>query len=214
MTSRISFTVSGPPAGPQPEPRPQGFDLFPTRIWQARLRALADRLPDWIGRIEALRAASPQPAGRTNRGGWNSAELTLLDAAGFADLRAALLEQCRPVLGEMGLDEAAQAAVQLQSWANIHDRGGFNFLHLHEGCVLSGCFYLQVPQGSGGLLLRDPRPGVLHGSLKGAVANGYRDVRLQPEPCLLVMFPSWLEHFVEVHDSDTPRISIAFNLVR
>ena len=30
---------------------------------------------------------------------------------------------------------------------------------------------------------------------------------------LMVVFPHWLEHFVEVHGSDTPRISIPFNAI-
>ena len=34
---------------------------------------------------------------------------------------------------------------------------------------------------------------------------------IRPTPGLLVMFPSWLYHFVHPMASDTPRISIAFN---
>ena len=30
---------------------------------------------------------------------------------------------------------------------------------------------------------------------------------------LLVLFPCWMEHFVEPHESDEPRISISFNVV-
>ena len=52
------------------------------------------------------------------------------------------------------------------------------------------------------------------GSCKSAVANGYRDIRLKPEAGLLVMFPHWLEHFVEVHESETSRISIPFNVIK
>ena len=101
----------------------------------------------------------------------------------------------------------------LQSWVNLHDRGGFNFLHVHEGCLLSGSFYLKVPPGSGRFVFRDPRPGVVHGYVKGAVPNGYSDIRLAPEPGLLVLFPGWMEHFVEPHENDEPRIAIAFNAV-
>ena len=100
---------------------------------------------------------------------------------------------------------------RLQSWINMHDRGGFNFLHVHEGCLLSGSFYLKVPHGSGKLAFRDPRPGVVHGYVKGAVPNGYGDIHLAPDAGLIVLFPCWMEHYVEPHDSDEPRIVIAFN---
>ena len=92
-----------------------------------------------------------------------------------------------------------------------HDRGGFNFLHMHEGSLLSGSFYLQVPPGSGQFVFRDPRPGVLHGFVKGGVPNGHADIHLTPSAGLLVLFPCWMEHYVEPHDSDEPRITIAFN---
>lgn len=186
------------------------FDLFPTRIWQVRLRRLSGRLAEWGSVITAMRAASPEPAGRTNRGGWNSKGHDLLADPVFADLRDAVLGQCGKALGEMG---AVDPEFELQSWANVHDRGGFNFLHLHDGCLLSGTFYLQVPQGSGDLVFRDPRPGVLNGARKGPQPNACKDVRLRPEPGLMVLFPHWLEHYVDVHESDAPRIAIPFNAV-
>jgi|SRR5579859_2788280 len=177
--------------------------LFPTRIWQARLDGLKPLFPDWVAAIEAARAASPEPAGRSNRGGWNSAEKTLLDQPGFEPLAAALRAACGHALGG--------AAFTLESWANIHDRGGFNFLHMHDGCLLSGAFYLQVPPGSGPLVFRDPRPGVLNAPFKGPHANGHNDIQLAPDEGLAVLFPNWLDHYVEPHDNDIPRISISFN---
>ena len=62
-------------------------------------------------------------------------------------------------------------------------------------------------------MFRDPRPGVLHGYVKGAVANGYADIHLTPDTGLLVLFPCWMEHYVEPHDSDEPRIVVAFNAI-
>jgi uncharacterized protein (TIGR02466 family) len=157
-----------------------------------------------------MRAANPKPAGRTNRQGWNSEDMAVLEQPLFAPLREAVRTACSSVLREMGVPDIP---FDLQSWVNLHDRGGFNFLHVHEGCLLSGSFYLQVPPGSGKFVFRDPRPGVVLGYAKGAVPNGYSDVRLTPEAGLLVLFPCWMEHFVEPHDNDVPRITIAFNAV-
>lgn len=207
--SSFSFASGSQAPGAQGAAGPRAFDLFPTRIWQTRLKSLSGRFGDWTAAALALRAAEPEPAGRTNRGGWNSRDMAVLEAPGFADLRQAVAEQCAFPLREMGI----AADWRLQSWINIHDRGGFNFQHMHEGCLLSGVFYLQVPPGAGCLVLRDPRPGVVNSFCKGAVPNGYRDIQLTPEAGLLVMFPHWLEHFVEVHDSDTPRIAVPFNLI-
>lgn len=167
-------------------------------------------IPAWIAAIEALRATSPIPAGRTNRGGWNSIGHDLLEAPLYETLREAVVAHCRFALGEMG---AGDLPFALHAWANLHDRGGFNFPHIHEGCLVSGCFYLRVPQGSGNLVFRDPRPGVVNGFAKGSAPNACKDIQLRPEAGLMVLFPYWLEHFVEVHNADMPRIAIPFNAV-
>ena len=189
----------------------QSFDIFPTRIWQERLDALQPRFAEWTSWVLALRVSSPTPAGRTNRGGWNSRDMDILERPVWAPLRQAVQAACAAALGEMG---RGRDAFELQSWVNLHERGGFNFLHMHEAALLSGSFYLKVPAGSGALTFRDPRAGVLHGIIKGSVANGHADIQLKPSSGLLVLFPSWMEHYVEPHESDEPRICIAFNANR
>ncbi len=204
--SRTTYRVGEAAAASAPPL--QSFDIFPTRIWQARLDGLQPHFAEWTSWVLSARAASPAPAGRTNRSGWNSREMDVLERPVWAPLRQAIHSACAAALGEMG---RSGQAFELQSWINLHDRGGFNFLHLHERALLSGSFYLKVPAGSGALAFRDPRPGVIHGKLKGSVPNGHADIQLAPSPGLLVLFPCWMEHYVEPHESDEPRICVAFN---
>ncbi|HEY4082562.1 MAG TPA: TIGR02466 family protein [Burkholderiaceae bacterium] len=213
MAGNINFTFKlgeAPSPSPVAAPMLRPYELFPTRIWQARMPSLAPHLETWVATALAMRATQPSPAGRTNRQGWNSEDMAVLDQPALHPLRHAVRAACTSALSEMGMREAS---FELQAWINIHDRGGFNFLHVHEGSLLSGSIYLKVPPGSGKLVFRDPRAGVVHGQIKGAVPNGYSDVQLTPEPGLLVLFPCWLEHYVEPHESDEPRIAIAFNAV-
>ena len=62
-------TAAQSTAVPTTLPALQPFDLFPTRIWQARLAPLIPHLEQWVTATLAMRAASAGPAGRTNRQG-------------------------------------------------------------------------------------------------------------------------------------------------
>lgn len=212
MNGMYSVTMGDSTVAPSAKlPPAQAFDLFPTRIWQIPLAHLSAQFPAWVKATIAMRAAAPVPAGRTNRGGWNSIDNAVLHQPLFAELHQAVRHYCMQALTETGSNAPI---FEVQSWVNIHDRGGFNFQHMHEGALLSGTFYLQVPEGSGALVLKDPRPGVLNSYAKGNGANAYKDIQLRPFAGLLVLFPHWLEHFVEPHDNDAQRICIPFNALK
>ena len=93
-------------------------------------------------------------------------------------------------------------------WANVLRDGGYNTIHNHPGAVWSGSYYVSVgvarpePRFNGWIEFQDPRPANIHGQKE----------RLRPEPGMLVMFPSWLNHYVNPFRGDGERISIAFNL--
>jgi uncharacterized protein (TIGR02466 family) len=189
----------------------QYIDIFPTRIWQARLSELADDIPSWAAAALAMRGSSPVSAKRSLREGWTSDDLGATEQDVFGRLHERILELSRLALVDVGMKDPE---IQLQSWINIQDRGGFNFLHMHCGALLTGCFYLQVPEGAGSLVFRDPRPGVLNTYITGVRPNALADIGLRPETGLLRLFPPWLEHFVEPNESSLPRIALGFNVVR
>ena len=163
-------------------------DLFPTLIWQARLTGLAPLFPGWA----AAAGAAPllQPA--------------------FNELHGALRACCQYAFGQMGQQGRG---FTLKSWVSRHERGGFDFPRVQEKSLLSGLVFLQAPAGSGPLVLRDPRPGVLHSPFKGAGANAHNEIRAIAETGLVLLFPYWLETYSEPHGSDTPRVAVGFNAV-
>ena len=185
-------------------------ELFATSIWSFDLGFLQDQFAGWIKLIEEWRASEPEPAGRTNRLGWNS-HTRLLDMPAFAALDEAARLAFARAFEEMQLSSALR--FKLEAWVNLHDRGGYNTAHLHPNRLLSGSFYLQVPEHSGPLVLRDPRPAVLLAAASGTGANCGGLSTVQPKAGQLLVFPNWLEHFVEPHLNDVPRIAIGINAV-
>lgn len=182
-------------------------DLFPTRIWRFDLAELAPHFDQWRAAIERMRAAQPSSMGRSNRQGWNS-DKTVFEQAEFGKLAASV---------QLALDYAlrqvtgGETPLQLEAWVNLHERGGYNSTHLHQGALICGTFYLTVPEGSGNLVFRDPRPGVGLSPFRGDRVNSSTVVSVKPHAGLLVVFPNWLEHEVAPHEADTPRVAIGIN---
>lgn len=183
-------------------------DLFPTRIWKFDLSALSPHFPAWRAAVEAMRAEQPSPSGRSNRGGWNS-DKTVFERADFSLLAASVRQSFGYALRQVTAGE--EFPIQCEAWVNLLERGSYNAAHVHQGALMSGTFYLTVPEGSGNLVFRDPRPGVVLSPFRGEGVNSARQVQLSPQEGLLVIFPNWLEHEVAFHEADTPRVAIAMN---
>lgn len=183
-------------------------DLFPTRMWFFDLPELAPHAAQWEALVAEWRRTAPAPAGRSNRVGWNSGK-TVFEREAFAPLKRAATAAFAHAFKDMQLRRPMQFS--LEGWVNLHDPGGYNMLHLHPNVLMSGTYYLRVPQGSGPITFRDPRPGVIHVPYDGRGVHCKSYSSLQPVAGQLVVFPAWLEHQVETNASDSARISIGIN---
>lgn len=104
---------------------------------------------------------------------------------------------------------------QLYTWVNINGKGDRNQRHTHldTTLLLSGVYYVKVPENSGNIRFYDPR-----GSLIQCMPdheyynNGFAYQYIEPSPGMIIFFPTWLEHDVEENQSSEDRISIAFNV--
>jgi len=97
-----------------------------------------------------------------------------------------------------------------QMWAGINKKHDFNTVHSHSNSFdFSGVYYVKVPNSSGSIAFRDPRPGQIHNGRKLYVSDCEYFI---PFECMLLIFPSWLEHFVMPNQSDDDRICISFDI--
>ena len=101
---------------------------------------------------------------------------------------------------------------RIDCWATVLGAGDISAPHVHPGAELSGVYYLQVPDdllpGEGVIRLIDPRPGARYSK----VFSG-QTMNITPTPGQVLVFPSWIEHFVTAHTTGGHRISIAWNVV-
>lgn len=101
-------------------------------------------------------------------------------------------------------------------WVNINFPGSHNMLHRHPGCIYSSVVYLQTNPDSGAIVfVRDDRaPDYISGVnfIKRTAINA-STFKVLPKPGAVLMFPAWLDHYVEPNKSVDDRISIAYNLI-
>jgi len=160
---------------------------------------------DTIGVVQGLREAS-KGRNKSNIGGWQSElqnpnnHLKPLSAAICDVIKISDLPTQNPKVAQM--------------WYNVNVKGDWNSLHNHSGEYhIAGVYYVTVPKHSGRLVLRDPRPGNISNLLYNDYSRG-EYLYIQPKEGLLILFPSYLDHFVEPSQTDEERISISFDITR
>lgn len=84
-------------------------------------------------------------------------------------------------------------------WAQVHEKGMSTNTHAHLPADISGVYYVKVPEGSGVLAF------VLE-------TDHLMPEIVEPKEGKLVLFPSWLSHYVTRNQSDERRISVSFNM--
>ena len=101
-----------------------------------------------------------------------------------------------------------------QSWLNINKPGEFHHNHYHTNSIISGVFYIATGEDDG-ITFVDPNRKV-----KEVITFAPKEYNLWNSGTWfiptnnneLVMFPSWLNHKVDVNKkATTDRISLAFN---
>lgn len=107
-------------------------------------------------------------------------------------------------------------------WLNVNYKGSFNPPHIHPGSTYSGVYYVQMPPNAGKIHFLDPRPA--HRCLAPEIDSKYGEnwfrthnkydssvFSYEPVEGKVVVFPSWLMHYVDPNPTEGVRISLAFN---
>lgn len=99
------------------------------------------------------------------------------------------------------------------SWFTIQSDGGYIKPHRHELSVMSGVFYPYVPndQDHGSFILESPLSAFKINELhRAGTAYSLQRQQWTVRQGLLIIFPSWMQHYSEGNCSDK-RYSISFD---
>ena len=176
-----------------------------THIWEfIRSETRVTFNEDMIGSINGM-IEKDEGVRKSNRGGWQS---KLLPPTGELEpLSFEISEFCKSI--NLGINEI----VIPQMWINVNKKNDWNTIHSHGQYNLSGTYYVKVPKDSGQIVFRDPRPSAISNLFMVNTFDKGEFRKVKPIEGLLILFPSYLEHFVEPSNADEDRISISFDVV-
>jgi len=98
-------------------------------------------------------------------------------------------------------------------WFNNMTGGDITDAHGHSpGPVWSGVYYAKVPAGSGKLYFTYNRMHIKEPNFYKYIGHNFQDVEITPVEGMMIIFPSWLDHRVGMHQTNENRVSIAFNM--
>lgn len=198
------------------------LNLFATRIYRA---PLLGKNPDELRSdldVACETLAAEDKAGRAwcrDNGykGYTSyaslGDLPMRDPA-FEALRKALDKHVASFAKEVGFDLAGGRLKLDSLWVNVLPNGGVHSGHIHPHSVVSGTYYVSVPQDAASLKFEDPRLAMMMAAptrLKVADPSLQPFVFLAPTEGEVILWESWLRHEVVLNRSRAPRISISFN---
>tara|TARA_B100000085_G_scaffold272474_1_gene286955 strand:- start:124 stop:735 length:612 start_codon:yes stop_codon:yes gene_type:complete len=115
---------------------------------------------------------------------------------------------------ELGIDSKFMIST---SWITHTETGQDSNIHDHKNCFFSGVYYFddRYDEDAGKLVFNNPIKKFTSFSFDYITVNPLNKnaIQITPKPKKLVLFPSYLDHYVSIHHSKIERKSLAFNFV-
>lgn len=132
----------------------------------------------------------------------------------FGELQKEVDKHVTAFVKELELDLKGRKLVMDSLWINILPPGGIHTSHIHPHSVISGTFYVTIPDGASALKLEDPRLGFMMAApprKAKAKPENRQFAYMKPSPGTILLWESWLRHEVPLNEAESERISVSFN---
>ena len=158
----------------------------------------------------------------TNRGGWQSNDVREEKHEEFIRLKKEITQYLRTYHLEVfrGMIFKKNITQSINNiWVNINEKHHYNDWHIHPMSTLSGVYYIKHNDcvENGDIMFKNPFGSYIATTHwpQGLVENwnevGSGIVNITPKSNMLLIFPSWLDHKVEINLKNDSRISLSFN---
>jgi uncharacterized protein (TIGR02466 family) len=188
--------------------------VFPTEIWvNYDHQCIVNN--ESLAEIIIRRSLNESSRKLTNVGGWQSSD-DLTEDGQFTDLVTYVAQNFNSVYKHNNYIEKLRVVID-NMWANVNNHKDFNMAHLHPNSDWSFTYYVKVTEDSGDIVFCDPRLRRIM-NVQDDILQDYNNksqhstYSVSPLNGRLIIFPSYLEHFVEPNLTQETRISISGNI--
>lgn len=132
----------------------------------------------------------------------------------FSALAKVLDKHAAAFARELHLDLGGRKLKLDSIWINVLEPNGVHTGHIHPHSVLSGTYYVDVPNNASALKLEDPRHPLMMaapGRRADAPESERTFVYLAPKAGEVLIWESFVRHEVPMNAAKKPRISVSFN---
>ena len=196
------------------------FPVFPVPIYINRLTDDKEFNQELVSKVETLRNSDPEGVEickKEYRNGYTSffSRNQIQKDAEFREIAEQILRHGRCYARSMGFSTENPPLNLITMFGTINVKGCYHEVHRHRSSLISGTYYVSANKTSARISFLDPKAGFrMHepGGHTGQTIFSNLEFSVQPQTGMIVMFPSYLEHWVEMQQNEIPRIGITFNL--
>ena len=186
-------------------------NIFPVPVHQIDVDGFSEIENELIDYAYKMRDEDPVGNEISNRGGWQSSCFSIHNED---DILQNFLTNC---LAEF---PPIKKSVKLfvDAWININSPDSFNLKHNHPTSDLSGVLWIKSQKDCGNIVFDAPRSFAIHQEVNSyneyfKNANNYfHSYHFNPIVGRILVFPSHLDHYVGLNNSQEDRISVSFNI--
>ncbi len=195
--------------------------LFACPVIQIQLDLDTDKLTEFSFQLQNRRHEREEK--HSNKGGWQSNDINKDKHEEFVKLKKEITRYLQLYHSEVfrGMKFKGNVTQSIDNmWVMINEKHHYVDWHIHLNATLSGAYYIKHDGvGSGDILFKNPKyPQMTTLHWKKELVEAWDTtsgeiLNITPNSNMLLIFPSWTEHKVELNLKDDPRISLSFNSI-
>ena len=194
--------------------------FFSTPVFILNDNAYADNIEALLAEIYEWQENDTVNMVRSNKGGWHSpTDLFKREDPGLRRVCQLMINCFARCTKQIAPEfDPEKYAMRGEAWVNINPQHGFNVPHDHPGYTWSGVYYVKLPEKeegsrSGNIELLDPRTNTAAMATDIARSSMYFSPKrtINPSNGMILVFPSYLRHWVYPNEEEEDRITMAFN---